>query len=1047
MLTLLFLVLQLCVSAQSPQSFKLANTLVAKMPFREQVAQMLMVPAWTRENKTIDLIDSTEGDSFNLLYQIRKLGVGGILFFQGHPLTQTYLYNYYQQESKLPLLIGMDAEWGVAMRLSELEKYPFQLTLGATNNTQLAFATGRSIGLQCKRLGIHINFAPSVDVNTEPNNPIIGFRSFGSTPDAVAAMGSSLMRGMQSSGIYCSAKHFPGHGDTKTDSHKELPILTKPLSYIEKTDLPPFKQLINDGVASVMVAHLKVPAYDTGFLPSSISPLVIKRWLRKEHHFKGLIITDALNMKGVAKIASPAMVAFLALKAGNDIILFPEDVAGFIDLAEQELHKGSIDSAEISHRVKKIIATKYELGLFNNRFVSSHNLMADLAQIKNIFNQKYMVDISAQSIASVVSKPLLVKVNPGFDQAPPETIRSQSNTQSQCLFSPYGDSISVIVIGDSIPFAFSRDLGLYNNFKILTLLQWSDDSTKINSILNNKKAFDTNTNSNSRILIAGFDWPTWGAKSRNIPAVWANTIDKLALHNKTSIYIHFGHSYAIRSLLNQNGSTTILLAHEQNDYSIRESLRSVFGMSNTPGRIPIALPQAETIEYPLSLKNANSDEDFFAPNLKFVLDSMLRYGVERGIFPSAQLLVLKNGKILTHSAVGMVNDLQGHSVPASVDNVYDLASITKIASTTLAIMKLYDEKKYLDLFSPIKTYWPEAKKTPWGSLCLFDLLTHTSGLPAFLPIQQMAKKQGAKCIPCQLSYAPLNHRFESNPNQILENPNPSNLNSETKGSILPNENESADTQYEIGNGVCLENRWKDSAWHWIKQAIPKKDNHYLYSDLNMIVVGKWIEFMTQKNLNDFVQTAFYTPMHLPTMGYLPKTKHIPLRGIAPSLMDSSWCRGEVRGIVHDPSAMLLGGVAGNAGLFSNSMDLGKLLLMLENHGSFQGVQYLKPSTVALFTKIATKTKKKEPTNYRGLGFDKPNGKEGNNANIFENAPLGLFGHSGYTGTWAWADPTNGISFVFLSNRTYPTEYNKKISQEGFRGSLLQAVYERLGEVK
>ncbi len=1047
MLIVASLMLHLFVSAQSSQSFKLANTLVSKMSFREQVAQMLMVPAWTRENKAIELMDTTEKNSLNLLYQIRQLGVGGIIFFQGHPLTQTYLSNYYQQESKLPLLIGMDAEWGVAMRLSELEKYPFQLTLGATNNTQLAFATGRSIGLQCKRLGIHINFAPSVDVNTEPNNPIIGFRSFGSNPDAVAAMGSALMRGMQSSGIYCSAKHFPGHGDTKTDSHKELPILMKPLSYIEKIDIPPFKQLINDGVASVMVAHLKVPAYDTGFLPTSISPKVITQWLRKKQHFQGLIVTDALNMKGVAKIASPAMVAFLALKAGNDIILFPEDVAGFIDLADRELHKGTIDSAEISLRVKKIIACKYELGLFDNRFVSSHNLMADLVQIKNIFNQKYMADISSQSIVTLVPKTLLGSEVSRVDQPQPNTFRSRINMKSQYPFSPYGDSISVIVIGDSIPFAFSRDLDLYNNFKILTRLEWSDDSAKIDSILRDKKAFDNETKPNSRMLITGFDWPTWGAKSRNIPDVWANTIDKIASHHKTSIYIHFGHSYAIRSLLNKQGSTNILLAHEQNDYTIRESLRTAFGFSNSPGRMPIALENALTIDYPLSFKNSNSEEVFFSANLKFVLDSMLRNGLKRGIFPSAQLLILEHGKILMHSAVGMVSDLQGNMVPASVDNVYDLASITKIASTTLAVMKLFDEKKDWDLFSPMKKNWPEAKNSPWGFLCLYDLLTHTSGLPAILPLQQMAKKQGAKCIPCQLSYAPSNHSSESNQNPIGEYQNPSNFHSGTKGNIVSNENESPDSQYEIGNGVCLENRWKDSAWQWIKQTVPQEDKPYLYSDLNMIIVGKWIEFMTQKNLDDFVQTAFYTPMHLPTMGYLPKTKHIPLRGIAPSLMDSSWCRGEVRGIVHDPIAMLLGGVAGNAGLFSNSMDLGKLLWMLENHGSFQGVQYLKPSTVELFTKIATKTKKKNPTHYRGLGFDKPNGKEGNNANIFEDAPLGLFGHSGYTGTWAWADPKNGISFVFLSNRTYPTEYNKKISQEGFRGSLLQAVYEHLLNVK
>jgi beta-glucosidase-like glycosyl hydrolase len=270
----------------------------------------------------------------------------------------------------------------------------------------LAYETGKSMGKQCKRLGIHINFAPSIDVNTEPNNPIIGFRSFGSDPHNVAKMGSALASGLQSEGVLASAKHFPGHGDTKTDSHKDLPVVTKSLSALLRDDLAPFEKLISDRVASIMVAHLKVLCIDsTSALPSSISPKYVSQWLRHDLRYQGLIITDALNMKGVAKVGSPADVALLALKAGNDIILFPEDVVGFLDSAEKSRAKGEIDSAEISERVIRLLATKYDLGLFANRFVDPVNLESDLLNIKGEYNDLYAQQIADESVIYCRIKP------------------------------------------------------------------------------------------------------------------------------------------------------------------------------------------------------------------------------------------------------------------------------------------------------------------------------------------------------------------------------------------------------------------------------------------------------------------------------------------------------------------------------------------------------------------------------------------------------------------------------------------------------------------
>ncbi|MCE2877573.1 MAG: hypothetical protein LW772_07905, partial [Bacteroidetes bacterium] len=374
-----------------------AEKLTASLTFKQQLAQTLMVPAWSREALIDEPLDSAKFQK-SLLYQIRALGIGGIIFFQGNPLNELYQTNYYQQESAIPLLIGIDGEWGPSMRLTGMEKFPFQLTLGATRNRQLAYQMGLSMAAQCKRLGIHINFTPSVDVNTELNNPIIGFRSFGSNAEEVSNMASGLTQGLQSGGVLASAKHFPGHGDTKTDSHLDLPVVLKSKSEIEQVDLPPFTKQISQGVASVMVAHLRIPSIDTSKLPCSISPYFVKKWLRRELGFQGLIITDALNMKGVAKMGSPADVALLALKAGNDIILFPEDVNGFLDSAVKAKAKGEIDSAEIASRVIRLLATKYDLGLFDNRFVNPNNLLSDLEQIKSKFNNLYGQEVADESM-------------------------------------------------------------------------------------------------------------------------------------------------------------------------------------------------------------------------------------------------------------------------------------------------------------------------------------------------------------------------------------------------------------------------------------------------------------------------------------------------------------------------------------------------------------------------------------------------------------------------------------------------------------------------
>ena len=1008
----------------SAEGLAFAEKLTATLTFKQQLAQTLMVPAWSRETAIEVPLDSLKYQK-TLLYQIKELGVGGVIFFQGNPLSELYQTNFFQQEAKIPLLIGMDGEWGPAMRLTGLEKYPFQLTVGATRNKQLAYQMGLSMAAQCKRLGIHINFTPSVDVNTELGNPIIGFRSFGSNADEVSSIAGGLTAGLQTGGVLASAKHFPGHGNTKTDSHLDLPVVLKSKSEIEQVDLPPFVHQMKLGVASIMVAHLRIPSIDTSALPCSISPHFIQQWLRKDLGYQGLIITDALNMKGVAKMGSPATVALMALKAGNDIILFPEDVNGFIDSAVKAKEKGEIDSAEIASRVVRLLATKYDLGLFDHRFVNPTNLLSDLEHIKGKFNQLYGQEIADESIIYC----------------------RHSNLECDVKHSPWkptflecgssNDTLQLIVIGDSIPSRLPIQLQQFRLGTIqTTLLPWNADSTRIDSTLGKLP--------NTQRLFVGLDWPTWKLKSRAIPQPWVYTFAKgpiqhssnpkkdleFAYLQRSDYYIHFGHQYAVQPLLNVHNNCNIVIAHEYNPFTANSALRMVFGKSHHYGTNNIGLTHLQ--ENWKSSESYNIDDIDYAhgnihgydPDLHAVLDSMMREGIAREIFPSAQLVVLKDGQIAANINVGSVKDLQGNDVPTTQDHVYDVASITKIAATTLAFMKQYESTKGFNLDAAIGKTWPEisSENPSLAALTFRELLTHQSGLPPFLPMQQKSIKLGAKTVGCEL--------HESN----------------QQGTLLPGENDNNNTQYEISLGQCLENRWKDSAWKWIKSTQPSADKSYVYSDINMILLAKWLEQKNPKLWQEMISGDFYRSIGMANTCFQPLKNGISPHRIAPTLIDSLWPRGEVRGIVHDPSAMMLGGIAGNAGLFSTAMDLAKLMYILQEkgHSHKTGTFILKPATVDLFTKVQLGPTKK---GYRGLGFDKPNGKEGNKANVFEGAPNSLFGHSGYTGTWAWSDPANGITFVFLSNRTYPTELNKKISQQGFRGELLKAVYERLDIVK
>src|SRR5690606_31282287 len=337
------------------------------LSFEERLGQLFMVAAYSNK-------DNRHKEEISRL--IREENIGGLIFFQGGPVRQAHLTNHFQSITKAPLFIAMDAEWGVGMRLDSVVQFPKQMTLGAIQDTQLIYQMGKEIAGQFKELGMHINFAPVVDVNSNPDNPVIGYRSFGEEKTLVAKNSMAYMKGLQDHGIMANAKHFPGHGDTNLDSHYATPVINNSRSQILDVDLFPYRQLIDEGLMSVMVAHLHVPSLGSqASLPTTLSKSVVTDLLRKEMNFNGLIFTDALNMKGVSNLHKPGEVDLLALLAGNDVLLYAQDVPKSKRLIMEAVEQGRISRDEIDLRVRKILKAKYWAGLHRPQIVNTNKLV------------------------------------------------------------------------------------------------------------------------------------------------------------------------------------------------------------------------------------------------------------------------------------------------------------------------------------------------------------------------------------------------------------------------------------------------------------------------------------------------------------------------------------------------------------------------------------------------------------------------------------------------------------------------------------------------
>ena len=648
----------------------------------QRIAQLMVIRA--HSNLGPDHIAKVTND-------IQQYNVGALCFFQGGPIRQANLTNFYQSIAKTPLMITIDGEWGVGMRLDSVTKFPYQLTLGAMDDQRLVYEMGLAVGEQCKRLGIHVNYAPVVDINNNPNNPVIGYRSFGENRDKVIKFGIAYMKGMQDAGIMACAKHFPGHGDVDVDSHLDLPVINKTRAELDSNELKPFRELINAGIGSVMVAHLSVPSIDAGeHRASSISKNTVTGVLRDDIGFTGLTFTDALEMKGVAKYFPGGVISVEALIAGNDMLCLPEDVGNAIDAIKKAIDENKLSWNAIDEKVRKVLKAKYQLGLNQLKPIETTNLLRDLNAKTDAIGLK------------VAKEAITVLKQPSADVLVP------LKKNNKIAYIAIGDS-DINILGRALSESFKTDIYLFS---------WKDGDNKADEI------FEKVTDKYDAVVIGIHNFSNRPANNYGI------TNSSLSLWrriNKTnSVTLVFGNVLAAANFCSANS----LIACYQDDNITRKVAADLLkGKIKASGKLPVRVCDYSAgfgIDLAATEKPSPMERRMIMGQ---TIDSIVTDAISQKAFPGCVIMALQHGEIIYNQAFG--NYTFENSQPVSLESIYDLASVTKISATTLSVMKLYEEGK-LSLKKKLGDYLPWVKGTDKADLEIEDILLHQAGLVPFI---------------------------------------------------------------------------------------------------------------------------------------------------------------------------------------------------------------------------------------------------------------------------------------------------------------------------
>lgn len=920
-----------------------ADSVLNTLTVKEKFGQMIMLRVYSNK---------TENDYAAVDKLIEECHAGGVLFFQGTAVKQAELTARWQAKSKLPLFVTIDGETGLGMRLSDVEKFPTAITMGAVTNDKVIYDAGAEIGKQCRSLGIQMNYAPVADVNINAKNPVIGTRSFGEEPENVARKVAAYAQGMQSQKVIAVAKHFPGHGDTETDSHHTLPIINHTRERLEQTELYPFKYAIREGIDGIMLGHLNIPALDDEQKPSSLSANVGTKLLQTEMGFTGLIMTDGLDMSGVTSYAKPGAVEVQAFLAGNDILLIPLKPLVAMDSLMKAYDNKVITKEELDARCRKVLFYKALYGVSNTETIApeaiDYVLNPDKGPVERVYDAAATLLVNKQN-------------------AVPLNLRNIHK-------------IAVVTYGQDKG-AFEESLKNYGPFRFISyedLIATKDSLTGVDVIV-------------AAVFAGGRKEGSYGIAQNHI-----NHIKTIAQKKKVVVAL-FANPYSVR-LFEHPSIAGIVLGYENHPLSTGSIPKILAGTLPAKGMMPVTSGQFRSgagtlMEDKSTLRMATQGEVKVNEQQLKKIDSLAQLGVIKGAYPGCQVLLAKDGKVFYNKSFGTFTYDSLEKV--SNEHIFDVASLTKILATTPAIMKLEEQGK-VDIDQTLGHYLKYLKGTDKEGLIIRDVLAHQAGLPAWIPFY--TKVDNTQDIYSQT-------RTDDYPIQVSEN-------KFMRANYI-------DTVYNMIGSCGL------------------KSAQYRYSDLGILLLANIVELQSGMPLDEYLEKEVYQKMNLATIGYLPLNR-FPKDKILPTEDDKIWRNELVQGYVHDMAAAMLGGVAGNAGLFANAWDVAAMMQMYLQYGFYNGQNVLKQQLVQEYTKQQFPLN----DNRRGLGFDKPH-SEKKKSPVCSSASKSSFGHSGFTGCFAWADPANGLIYVFLSNRIHPSADNTKLTQMELRSLIHQAAYEAI----
>ena len=934
-----------------------AHKILSNLSTRQKVAQLFMTEIYPKPDQ--------KENKKKVQQLIKKQKIGGLICMKGdYGLTGEWLREY-QKASDIPLLVAIDGEWGINMRIANTTKFPYQLTLGALSNDSLIYEMGKAIARDCRKLGIHINFAPVADVNINPNNPVINYRSFGENKFRVTDKALDFALGMQSENVMACVKHFPGHGDTDIDSHHDLPVINKSKEKLEDIELFPFNKMAKENVWAAMIAHLKVPSLDSN-KTTSLSYDVVTNLLKKEMGFSGLVFTDALNMGGAAISSQPGDLELESYIAGNDILLMSQNIESGIKKIEDYILTSSNSNTmkDLDDRVLKILLFKHKLKAFQK------------TEIENA-----PMELSNKALTDRIYQDAL-------------TFVSQDKSEFDIIFDKNKSTLLINFSDKTSPF----DILMQSNKEVAQIrISKNAEDKEYTNVLEATKNYD-------QILLAYHDLSQHSASNFGLTPKQINFIETVSSLPQV-LHIWFGNPYALKYF---QKAKNVIITYEENERTQVATFNKINSNDKFLGKLPVSVGIfKEGSQYNIYKKKQVELQDA-SPDTAFIdeayltqmskADALMRIETlyqeiqNQGVAPGGQIYVMHKGKEIYKKSFGR-HTYSVQSKEVKNTDVYDLASVSKIMGTTLAVMRLKD-MGLLNLTDKVGDYLSLDEFNTVSNITLHQLLTHEAGLTPFIPFYE------------RFNDSNFFNYFRTKP--------------ESNFTTL------------VAKDLYIRDDYKDTMWYETTHKERKNIGSYKYSDLSMYILQRVVEAASGQPLDQYIYSQFYKPMGL-ELCYNP-TEKIKLERIVPTEFDVKFRLQQVHGYVHDQGCALYGGVCGHAGLFGKAEDVAKVMQMLLNGGTYKGKQYIKPETISLFTS------QQNPNSRRGLGFDKPSVDNLNSSPTSPLCSFATFGHTGFTGTCAWVDPFNELIFVFLSNRVYPDASNKKLARRKYRERLQSLFY-------